>query len=595
VSIIEDSTVQFLATAYLANNLVAPGVTFGWESGDTSVVEIDAASGLAIGMFSAGQATVTATVNGCSLTCTATVENLGSAPTDNLTVYVIDELEGTPIEGATVDLVFLTDSTNVDGMVTFATDPTTIPVDITVSKQDYAYATLRQVGTNSVVVHLTRVYNWDYSGNNPVRMDGGIRGSLNYDAAGCVEPNTVCDAWIGLGGISMPGNLVNLTVDLLIGSMINTEIEFMGFPFTLPLPAGLVMCIQGECFKEFYSPTGIPGRRIAWSVGGKQDMATLIEKLAPIFAGGNADITGSMVVDILSATHSGLLPNVLVEAIPHVADVDNIDGNPNTTTVPDYDNFPVHDMALTVPMDNQMTFSVPQLPANPDGGYYYDEVIVLAGVLVPGAGLVPLGIGANSDSDGDGMIDADIPVIIADVADRIPEDQVERVIVALALAKSNFDTTSTKPTLICGQVIFPEGNAFQGNVMLDTFMTPAKVYFNYNGRYLESLSIPADTDYVQTKLVDEGYNDWSILGEWAVGTYGIPSAPPEGDREWPVSYTAIDLVDGLSFADIAEFNDTNMADLVRLVKAFVMTSIPPCWENAHCPMGYSCVDNRCVN
>jgi hypothetical protein len=96
----QSTTIQFAATAYLDSGSVAPGIAFEWSSTEPNAASVGAA-GLVTGGASTGGATITATVSGCpTVTCSAAVTNYG--PVIQTRVVVVDELEYTPIEGATV-------------------------------------------------------------------------------------------------------------------------------------------------------------------------------------------------------------------------------------------------------------------------------------------------------------------------------------------------------------------------------------------------------------------------------------------------------------------------------------------------------------
>ena len=90
-------------------------------------------------------------------------------------------------------------------------------------------------------------------------------------------------------------------------------------------------------------------------------------------------------------------------------------------------------------------------------------------------------------------------------------------------------------------------------------------------RHLEVSDIPAGTDYCQaTFSTERGTISWDVLGEWAPGGYNLPAAPSMGDRSDTATFIAIDLQSGLGFQDLPEFNATNMNDLPRLVRQFVI-------------------------
>lgn len=576
----QGTVTSFSATAYLTSGALAPGMTFEWASDDDTIASV--AGGEVTGGAATGTAVITATVSGCTVSCDATVSNYGAVAGGETRVVVVDELGGFPVEGATVTVgAEAPATTDAQGVATVAVELSEgNPADITVSKLEYNYVSLRAVESNDVIVHMTELYHIDdFTADPPTEQAGGIRGTFDFNLVPCEEGHT-CDVLIGLGGLSIPGNLVNLNLDLLIGGMIVTDIELGGTSETIPLPAGLTLALNTTAFKGSYTPTGVPGSRVAWGLGGKLDLSTLIDMLGPVISGGGEDIdVGSIVASLLPLFgdfYTAMVPNVNINPIPKVEDVDNIDDDEDTTHVPDYDNFPELNMALKVGMEKQVSITAPTLPANPAGGYYYDGVIVLAGVIVRGAGLVPLGISAGLDStseedQADGVIDAPIVVKVADVAGRIPESQVQRVVVALALNVSGLMGDGDQGLQLGGQVHFLDD--FSGSVSLDEFVTPAVGTYDDATRTLSMTEVPA-TSYHQVIFSAGNEINWHVIGEWAAGDYTLPDAPAAGDRAKDASFISIQLADGLTFQDIAAFNSTNLADLVEVVESFVFSEVP---------------------
>ncbi|RLB52582.1 MAG: hypothetical protein DRI34_14500, partial [Deltaproteobacteria bacterium] len=575
----QGTAVQLAASAYFASGALAPGVTFEWASDDQTIAAVDV-DGLVSGGASTGSATITATVaGGCSVSCTATVRNYGGV-TQGSRVVVLSELEQTPIEGATVEAGGESVQTDANGVANLTADLSATAADVTIWHPQYHYLTMRGVGVNDVIAHLGKLYQFDFSSNPPKQVAGGIKGKFDFSRIPC-EPGKACDVSFGLGGLSIPGNLVNLNFDLLIGGMINTEIDIGGKQI-VPLPAGLVLCLNAQCFKENFTPTGIPGKRAAWGLGGKLDLSELIEILGPVITGGGDDIDiGPILVALLpmfANFYTAIEPNITVDPIDMIVDVNDINGNDETTDlVPDYDNFPAHDMTLKVKMDQTMTFNVGALPANPAGGYWYDGVIILAGVIAKDVGLIPLGISAGLDAETkedtpDGQI-SPITINCADVAGRIPESQVQRVVVAMALNISALAGGGDQPFALAGLVI-PVAE-FTGTHTLDGFLLPpTSVTYDAGARSLTVSGVPAGTTYNQVIFDGEDGANWNVVGVFGDETFTLPAAPAAGDRAGSASFISIKLRDGLDYQGLLHFDEDNMGRLVELVDSFSFYEVP---------------------
>jgi hypothetical protein len=220
-------------------------------------------------------------------------------------------------------------------------------------------------------------------------------------------------------------------------------------------------------------------------------------------------------------------------------------------------------------MDQTVTFQPPALPVGT-----YDAVILIGGVVVNGAGFVPLGLTAGMDSldeedTPDGIIDDPIVLTIAEVAGRVPEDQVQRLVVALAL---NLSSLEGETSCIAGQII--PLDQFSGTHTLAPFMLPAEASYDLLTRELTVTQLPVGMDYSQITLTGELDTFWNLLGQWSPGTYTLPSPPPEGDRSDRADFYNIVLIDGVTYQDLLEFNDVNLMNLVELVQAFSFSETP---------------------
>ncbi len=563
------TTAILSASAFLTSGALAPGASFTWASGDDTIASV--AAGTVTGGASTGSTKITATVAGCDTTCTADVLNYGAVES-GVRVVAIDELTGEPLEGITVDIEGVgTQTTDSSGVAAFAgADLSTTPANVTLSDSTIGYVSFMQADSNDIIAHL---------GIQPDDTKaGGYVGKFDFNKVICA-PEDPCEVKLGFTGCSIPGNLFNLNVDSLIGEMIMTHIELGSTVVDQALPGGLVFGLNDTWFRESYQATGTPGMRVAWGLGGKLNLADLIEILGPVISGGDMDIGAILaaVLPMFSSFYTSIVPNVAINPIDKVADTNDINGNEDTDElVPDYDNFPQlpgGDMVLKVPMDQSVTISVPALPSDGNGGYLYDGVIVLAGVMVNGAGLVPLGISAGLDAPTaedtpDGTID-DFTINVSDVAGRLPDGTYDRVIVVLALNIAKLsDKENTDPLVLGGQVRYVD--SFSGKLNLNAFMEPASYTFDSENRQVTVDSVPSDASAMLFLANKKDVGLWQIFHPIATGTIEMPAAPTAGDRLDTVGMGVLKFSGGVTYSDLIEFNDTNLVDLVRLVSDFVV-------------------------
>lgn len=547
------STAHFAATPYLRSGAIAPGHIFTWSSSEDAVASVT--GGLATGGVDSGISTITAVVDQCeSITCNAVLTNYGTLPAGFTRVVVVDEFTGSPIQGATVVLGAEPPvATDVIGIAVFSGELSDAnPGDITVSKRDYDYVTLKGVKVDDVVVHLSPLYHLDFTRNPPVEQAGGIVGRFDFGMVRCDAPFKTCNVSLGLAGMSVPPNLAHMNINMLYGSLVMREIELGGQVEQVPLPTSLVLCLDQECFDGgIYRAIGVPGNRVAWGIGGKLDMDMLVDALGPLDGEGNVVLELSK---YFFAFYTSMIPNVEIDPVPFL---------PNET--PDFSSFTDQDMTLLVGMHQMMAFNPPTLPVG-----IYDEVAVLGGIIVKGAGFVPLGLAAGKDSLDendipDGVIDDPIILDIADVAGRIPEGQLQRIVVAFALKVEHGE-----PKDWAGQVMFVD--SFSGTHTLPGFMLPVEAAYDAAGRRLEVVGVPEGAEFIQAVFAGENESSWHVLTE-EFGSFDLPAAPVEGDRAGAVGVYAVDLYAG-GYQEMVEFNDLNMGSGIVIVGAFSYSEVP---------------------
>ncbi len=571
-----DTEVALSATAFMTSGAMAPGVIFEWTSDNVDIAAV--ADGVVTGGTATGTATITARVAGCTdpeITSDASVLNYGEVILGTR-VAAIDEMTGQPIEGITVEIEGAAAAVVTDalGVAQFDdVDLAAAAATVTLSHAGYGYVSFVDAGSNDLIAHLGEIPDPDVA--------GGYQGHFDFSKIIC-GPDDSCEISLGLTGASIPGNLFNLNLDVLIGELLCTDIELGGTSETVPLPGGLVICLNDTCFKEDYRVTGVEGTRVAWALGGKLNLADVIEILGPIISDpDNLDIGEILgaVLPLFAGFNTAVIPNVEIVPILKVADADDINCDEDTSDlVPDYANFPElesGDMVLKIPMDKTLTVDVDTLPSDGADGYLYDGVIVLGGVLVRDAGLVPLGLSAGMDAPTaedvpDGQIDS-FELKLSDVAGRLPEGSYQRAIVVLALNIGKLsDSENTDPMVIAGQVHLVD--QFDGTLNVNNLMGPAEYTFDpesANPRQVNLISVPAGIDYV-LMLLSSDAGSWQVLHPGTIGLFDLPDAPVAGDRAAGMGLVALKLAGDVTYQDLIEFNGTNMNDLVSLVSEFVI-------------------------
>ena len=279
------------ATALMSSGALAPGASFTWsvtpaEEGKTiATVESETVNDTvryyAQGGADSGDATITAKVTDCEIECTTSITNYGDV-TSNTRVVALDELTGEPLEGIDATIGETTLQTGADGSVVFeGVDLSAQAATVTLSHANYSYVSFVDANRNDLIAHLGEIH-------DPTKA-GGYKGKFQFDKISCPEGES-CDISLGITGGSIPGQLFNLNLNTLLGDWIMTSISLGTIVEDVPLPGGLMFCLQGNCYKEDYRVSAVPGNRVAWGLGGKIDLATALDVILPIIGGGDINI-----------------------------------------------------------------------------------------------------------------------------------------------------------------------------------------------------------------------------------------------------------------------------------------------------------------
>lgn len=424
----------FAVSAYNAGGQpVVLGTSINWTAENAAVSVAGAATGVSVD-FNFVSATVSpvvavkATVG--AATCTASVLILSntSVPAGKIRVVVSDELSGYPIANAAIlvsdaQTGSLVNSpvqcpgqagaacTDANGVVEVSF--TGSSVSVTAMHKDYSYLTFAgyDTTTGSRALHLVLR-------RNQTDRYGGYKGGVNnVPLTGNVHA--------GIAGFSLPGSITDLDVTQLLGPTTPTNIHIADVitKDNVPMPAGTflgfgdikikddvaALGLAGTCTRTLggvdpvtAAKEGKCGTRTAWALLGDVPLSEL-----PIDAFSNG---------LTNVDFGKVLPQIIPlfkrfsSSIGRDVQFALIDTPGAQTGDPDFSN-KAHFETFThtfdqLPLGFNFAVRVPQLPKF-RGASYVDSAVVLGGSIVPGRGVVPLGMGAgvNSTPATDGLVD----------------------------------------------------------------------------------------------------------------------------------------------------------------------------------------------
>ncbi|MEM1348032.1 MAG: hypothetical protein AAGI01_05690, partial [Myxococcota bacterium] len=437
--------------------------------------------------------------------CEGAVEltNIGPPPlAGGVRVLVLHAETGAPVASARVRLGGLpATTTDLNGVATSARPPGDA-YDVSVFAQEFDYVSVLGVRASDIRIPVV-----------PKRGTGlisGFTGALDTSAL-----NTTGDILLGLAGASISGGLINFELASVLGDPFATLVTIPGQgSANLPLPGGLV--ISGRVLginlqiKQDYFAKSPGGARLGWALGGRVP----ISELLPLLMGGGVDDLGDVLAQLLplfSRFDHGLKPLDLLARM-RVLDTADFDGDGDTTELlPDYANFTSADIAPSQRQSLVTSIDVSNLPTLSGG--QAEVAILLGGTVLQSAGLVPLGISATSDGDGDGRPDVQrltlTPQYGVAVGGRYS-------VLAISARLDNFGASPS------GSVEFPDelsvalwnGPSLPPSLSLGTFPGTADVSFNPRRRVM-TLTSPAGPLY-RARFV--GFErSWDV---WSVGRRG---------------------------------------------------------------------------
>lgn len=341
-----------------------------------------------------------------------------AAPAANtIDVTVTDELSGRPVAGASVlASVSATGVAIGAAVVTDAKGFANVPgltgntsVTVSVFHADYNYLTVANydmTGSRSLSFVVRR---------NQVDKYGGYKGTFkNVPATSNVHA--------GIAGASLAGSITDLSFAQLLGPTVPTRVKIGTAidQMNVPLPAGIYLGFTDQVIKGNISGQGLAGTcvtaagvpdeaailagtcgtRTAWALAGDVplgdlpidavagglnniDFGKILSRIIPIFKKFNSSVVRDVQFNLVTTPKDAAGKYVFSEP----------DGGLSHFTSADH-NFYQTGVATTseVPLAFNLVAKVPDLPKFRNT--YVDAAVLLGGAIVPGRGVVPLGLGA---------------------------------------------------------------------------------------------------------------------------------------------------------------------------------------------------------
>ncbi len=488
---------------------------FLWSSSETNVADVGPSGSNAIGGTDAGVAVFTATLaNGDPIQCTgeARLTNPGPVTMGQLRVSVIQAETGAPVAGATVEVGNASAQTSSGGLAAF-TQPMG-DYDVTVRHPDFNWVTVQGISNDDVVIPLSLK-----AGTGPI---GGFTGEFDTS-----QITASGDITLGLAGASIPGGLLELDLTAILGEPFVTPINIPGLGGdSFPIPGGLIA--YGGAFgfqldiKRDYYATAPAGGKIAWGLAGKVPLNELIS-LAQ--GGGGGDDLLTTLLPLFNRFDHGSRP-INVTALPRITDTADIDGDGDTAEiVPDYNAFPTETIQPRVRQTLATDVNVSNFPQLPGGTA--ELALLVGGTLLNSPGLVPLGISATSDEDGDGRPDTR-RLTIAPPAGSLAGGRY--TLVALAFRTDGFGGSFDFPANV--SVALWNGQSFPSSIALGTFPDQSVVSVDDTTRTLDVQADAGPLYRVRMVGAERSWDVWTLGPAGVMGSFNhsitIPAAPMGG-------------------------------------------------------------------
>jgi len=530
---------------------LVPHTTFTWAASAGSM----SASGVFTPPAAAGPVTITGTTVNGSATCTATMNVFAAVGANDLRVVLIDIATRLPIANAPVAArvagANVNGTTGADGSATFAGGAGA--ESVSVFPGSHQWHTLIDPTADSVI----------YTAAVAVAPQvDGIKGGFNFD-----KVTTRGDIKLGLAGTAINAAITDLNFDTIIGEFVPTTIDISGITEPggqeVSLPEGLIIGLGQEDFKGQYAAlSDKDGPSIGWALAGRVALSKVGPIISTVSSGGDDLDFGA----ILGA----VLP--FFATFDH-AIVTGLDFSPAARTAGDA-NFEDVTISPDTLMLMSSEYTMPRLPCAPgafgttgctepifiltegaadaetvtvvaacpsplpagatceSSAPFTSGAVLLSGVVVPGQGLVPLGLSAGLDvvangDDPDGVMaqSGESPppdgTVLLDYAP--PHDGVEGnlyVTVAIALDINQISGADDLGASIITQVSRTQpttGNTFA----VGSFLESQGGTFSAGETGSVTLEKKGAADFYRVNLDDNGEQEWNVWFGGDTTTFNI--------------------------------------------------------------------------
>ncbi|MFT6626844.1 MAG: hypothetical protein ACJA1R_000096, partial [Flavobacteriales bacterium] len=399
---------------------------------------------------------------------------------------------------------------------------------------------------------------------------GGFTGEMDFSSV-----TTVGDASVGLAGAALGGQLVNFTLNSILGDPVNTEIAIPGLGGqAFALPGGLVLSVEffgiGDVKGEYLARAD-DGLTFAWALGGKVQINDLID----LFTGGGAGDIGGILAAILPLFESFDHDVAVFEsnALPLEEDRDDIDGDGVTDELlPNYSAFPNLDLEPDEPQRYRTEVRMGELPSI--GGVQSEVVLVVGGVLVDGVGFVPTGLNAVQSVDGA----APEPIVLRMAPSHGGLGVGDFAVVAVSFTAAGTGVGAdglSLPSNISARMFIGPRLPELLDFSADGFATLDQgAVYNEDTRALSYAVGTADVAHV-TFVGDAGR--WHVWTDSTINGLSLP-VPPEGATDYRVgALLRLDglLTEGNSIADLAAAGGPSLLNVDRSAIGFSRVETAP--------------------